>query len=190
MFAILFITGGSLKTNRKDNWRSNDVTILDVVFNRDLKTCYILDLIAWRSMHYYNSDTTFRFYWLETQFSENAGAMASTQRSIKLEIVPNFAWDKRELENMMLRDNLPFNNALDGILFYHKDVHYNPGGCPLVGWLKPYMLPEVLGIDVHPRFLEEVPSDYTSLRQKVDEKQKRRSIGSSSGSSTGIASPD
>jgi hypothetical protein len=37
---------------------------------------------------------------------------------------------------------------LDGILFYHKRVHYLPGVTPLVGWLKGYMLPEVLSIKV------------------------------------------
>jgi snurportin-1 len=37
---------------------------------------------------------------------------------------------------------------LDGILFYHKRVHYLPGVTPLVGWLKGYMLPEMLNVQV------------------------------------------
>ena len=40
------------------------------------------------------------------------------------------------------------NPQIDGLLFYHKRTHYVPGSTPLVGWLKPYMLPEMLGIPV------------------------------------------
>lgn len=174
-FCTFFSAGGSVNSGRQLNWRSNEFTILDVIYNDRLKTCYILDLIAWRSKHYYDSDTTFRFYWLQTQFSENAEQIASTTRRIKLEIVPHFAWNETELQKLLSAETLPFQAKLDGILFYHQDTHYNPGGCPLVGWLKAYMVPEVLGINVHPKYLEEMPSDYSSLRNKVAEEERRRS---------------
>lgn len=35
--------------------------------------------------------------------------------------------------------------TLDGLLFYHKKAHYVGGETPLVGWLYPYMVPEVIG---------------------------------------------
>jgi len=166
------LPGGSLNSNRQSNWKPNDITILDVVYNDSLKTCYILDLIAWRSKPYYDSETTFRFYWLMTQFSECAKEIASTQRKIKLEIVAHFDWDRDRLQEVMLADEPPFEAEIDGILFYHKEVHYNPGGCPLVGWLKPFMLPEVLRVAIHPRFLEEIPNDYTTLKEKMAGKEK------------------
>lgn len=34
---------------------------------------------------------------------------------------------------------------LDGLLFYHKFAHYTSGVTPLVGWLYPFMVNEVLG---------------------------------------------
>ena len=37
---------------------------------------------------------------------------------------------------------------LDGLLFYHKQTHYTSGSTPLVGWLKPWMLPDMLGVPV------------------------------------------
>ena len=45
----------------------------------------------------------------------------------------------------------PFPNEtleLDGLMFYHKKTAYTAGETPLVGWLKPFMVPEVLGISI------------------------------------------
>lgn len=37
---------------------------------------------------------------------------------------------------------------VDGLLFYHRQTHYTPGTTPLVGWLRPYMVSDILGIEV------------------------------------------
>ena len=38
---------------------------------------------------------------------------------------------------------------IDGLLFYHLKTHYMPGvTTPLVTWLKPYMIPDILGVQV------------------------------------------
>lgn len=44
--------------------------------------------------------------------------------------------------------NLNFWLQVDGLLFYHRQTHYTPGSTPLVGWLRPYMVTDILGIDV------------------------------------------
>jgi len=65
---------------------------------------------------------------------------------------------------------------LDGFLFYHRKALYTYGHTPLVTWLKPFMLSEVLGISVPPS-LDEKPNDYTSFEhhvQKVKTKKKSR----------------
>lgn len=36
------------------------------------------------------------------------------------------------------------NPGLDGLLFYHKKAQYCAGQTPLVGWLYPYMVPELI----------------------------------------------
>ena len=46
---------------------------------------------------------------------------------------------------------------VDGLLFYHKRTHYSPGRTPLVGWLKDYMLPVILGISVPPEITAKAP---------------------------------
>lgn len=37
---------------------------------------------------------------------------------------------------------------VDGVLFYHRQTHYTPGSTPLVGWLRPYMVSDILAIEV------------------------------------------
>ena len=52
----------------------------------------------------------------------------------------------------------PFPNTtieLDGLMFYHKKTAYTSGETPLVGWLKPFMVPEVLGVSI-PAWVSEV----------------------------------
>ncbi|OBS67098.1 hypothetical protein A6R68_04364 [Neotoma lepida] len=41
-----------------------------------------------------------------------------------------------------------FGMWVDGLLFYHKQTHYSPGSTPLVGWLRPYMVSDILGVAV------------------------------------------
>ena len=44
------------------------------------------------------------------------------------------------------------------MLFFHKRTHYTCGRTPLVGWLKPYMLPEILGVSVPDAYLAGAPA--------------------------------
>jgi snurportin-1 len=64
--------------------------------------------------------------------------------------LPNYSCDPKSLHRIFNSDpNFEFDPIpLDGILFYHKRVHYLPGVTPLVGWLKGYMLPEMLNVQV------------------------------------------
>ena len=57
---------------------------------------------------------------------------------------------------------------MDGILFYHKDVNYQPGVTPLVGWLKGFMVPEVLNIPVHNSYIAEKPKGYRSILEHFE----------------------
>jgi snurportin-1 len=64
--------------------------------------------------------------------------------------LPNYSCDPKSLDRIFNSDsNFEFDpSPLDGILFYHKRVHYLPGVTPLVGWLKGYMMPEMLNVQV------------------------------------------
>lgn len=71
----------------------------------------------------------------------------------------------------------PKLHPLDGFLFYHRNAHYIFGVTPLVTWLKPYMLPEVLGISV-PLFVEK-PDEYVDFQhhiESVNSRKKKRKV--------------
>ena len=59
---------------------------------------------------------------------------------------------------------------VDGVLFFHKRTHYICGRTPLVGWLQPYMLPEILGVPVPDVYLAGVPpiNKLTLLKSNKD----------------------
>ena len=49
---------------------------------------------------------------------------------------------------------------MDGALFYHQLCHYTPGRTPLVGWLKPYMIQDILGIPMPVSIMENAPVEF------------------------------
>ena len=65
-------------------------------------------------------------------------------------------------------------------MFYHKRAHYHPGNTPLVGWLKVYMIPQIIGMDVPVEFLQNVPEvhklkllkDNETFRERGKSKEK------------------
>lgn len=67
---------------------------------------------------------------------------------------------------------------VDGLLFYHKQTHYTPGSTPLVGWLRPYMVPEILGLAVPATALTAKP-DYAGrqLQQIIESKRSKKLAG-------------
>ncbi|KAG8292506.1 hypothetical protein J6590_037637 [Homalodisca vitripennis] len=64
---------------------------------------------------------------------------------------------------------------VDGILFYHNGAPYISGQTPLVGWLKPYMLPERFGVQVPQEYLEQRPQNYQNLEQWVEKVSHKHS---------------
>ena len=65
-------------------------------------------------------------------------------------------------------------NPLDGLLFYHKLGFYTPNVTPLVVWLKPFMLPEVLNVRVPESFLQKILPNYESVRQYSKRNKNKR----------------
>ncbi len=68
--------------------------------------------------------------------------------------------------------NSSFEYEIDGVLFYHREGHYSSGYTPLVGWLKLYMIPEILNIAI-PSWIK-TPSDYYGFRKEISESKKQR----------------
>ena len=58
---------------------------------------------------------------------------------------------------------------LDGILFYNKMVHYLPGSTPLVGWLKGFMVPDLLKVPVSNEILAQRPNNFSTMKNYIKE---------------------
>lgn len=101
----------------------------------------------------------------------SSGALSSTCKSLQL-------W--------------PFLHSLsflqvDGLLFYHKQTHYTPGSTPLVGWLRPYMVPEILGLAVPMTVLTAKP-DYAGRQlQQIIESKKSKKLAAEKGHPSSVA---
>ncbi|KAJ0069767.1 hypothetical protein NL108_013292 [Boleophthalmus pectinirostris] len=129
--------------NRHNSAMGKDYTILDCIYSEVDRTYYILDVMCWRGHPVYDCPTEFRFYWLQSKVQETEGLSEIAKR-----------------------------NPVDGLLFYHKQTHYTPGSTPLVGWLRPYMVADILGIEVPVGPLTKKP-DYAGhqLQQILEHKK-------------------
>ena len=63
---------------------------------------------------------------------------------------------------------------MDGLLYYHKQTHYTFGTTPLVTWLKPYMIPEILGVPIPEHYMSNKPTSYTDFATHVEKVIKDR----------------
>ena len=91
---------------------------------------------------YYDCDTEFRFYWASVKLGENPEVtMSSARNPYPFKLLPNYPCDKESLTAALASKPDLFGEVqTDGLLFYHKKLHYIPGHTPLVGWLKPFMV--------------------------------------------------
>ncbi|XP_063508866.1 snurportin-1 isoform X4 [Pongo pygmaeus] len=131
--------------NRR-NSTAKDYTILDCIYSEVNQTYYVLDVMCWRGHPFYDCQTDFRFYWMHSKLPEEEGLGEKTKL-----------------------------NPVDGLLFYHKQTHYSPGSTPLVGWLRPYMVSDVLGVAVPAGPLTTKP-DYAGhqLQQIMEHKKSQK----------------
>ncbi|XP_014219467.1 snurportin-1 [Copidosoma floridanum] len=145
------LPGGSSATFR------NHCTILDCIWTKDKETVYVLDVIVWSNQEMLNCDTEFRFYWLRTQLNDINSIKDQKEDTNDFSIVALPTVNCNQDFTECLQD-VAETLTIDGLLFYHKEAHYTSGRTPLVTWLKPYMLPEVLGISVPEEYIEKPPS--------------------------------
>lgn len=116
-------------------------TLLDCIFSEVDNTFYVLDVMCWNQHPVYECDTEFRFFWLESKLQELGGQeLKGAHKFKKLSSCPcNVTSMNKELGKNL-------NKSTDGVLFYHKKSFYTFGATPLVLWLKPDMLSDMLGL--------------------------------------------
>lgn len=157
------LPGGSKATHKAGNY-----CILDCVFHEGSQTYYILDAMCWGGYPVYDSDTEFRVYWKEQKYKECSKISTySGVNPVPFQNLPFHACTRESLERV-LADTPPFQ--VDGVLFIHKQCRYIIGMSPLALWLKPHMVPDLLGIPVSAEFLAQSPTVSTPKRteRKMD----------------------
>ncbi|XP_041369041.1 snurportin-1-like [Gigantopelta aegis] len=157
-----YLPGGS----RHQSGKYNDYTIMDCLFHEVTGTYWILDLMCWKSMPIYETETEFRFYWLHQNLQEFPQlGVKSRQNPFSFQALPRFPCTPQAIEEALVNSTF----EIDGILFFHKRTHYMFGSTPLVVWLKPYMLQDVLNIPVPQRYLRQMPSTYIDYAHHIAE---------------------
>ncbi|NXD29355.1 SPN1 protein, partial [Spelaeornis formosus] len=162
--------------NRHNSTSDKVYSIVDCIYSEAKQTYYILDVMCWRGHPVYDCQTDFRFFWLSSKIQEEEG-LGEKSRINPYPFVglQNFPCSSDSLCELLATD-FPFE--VDGLLFYHKQTHYTPGSTPLVGWLRPYMVPEILGLTVPTTVLTAKP-DYAGrqLQQIIESKRSKKLAG-------------
>lgn len=147
--------------------------IVDCIWINNQQTYYILDVLYWCQLPLTFCEAQFRLYWINNKIRETKEFKECDTDTNKYPIL--------SLQNINCDSNL--NSALtqldlelksiDGFLFYHRNAHYYFGYTPLVTWLKPFMLPEALGIFV-PSPFDEKPDNYISFEHYMQKQNRRK----------------
>ncbi|XP_069697756.1 snurportin-1-like [Periplaneta americana] len=133
-------------------------TILDCIWSFKNHTYYVLDVLAWNNQQLSDCETEFRFYWLKSKMEETSCfSNHASDNAYPFMSLEYYKSDTLTMMNVMSVESLFGCDGpkLDGLLFYHSQAHYIPGVTPLVGWLKPHMMPATLGVSVAPLYLQE-----------------------------------
>ncbi|MCP9261500.1 Snurportin-1 [Dirofilaria immitis] len=103
-------------------------TLLDCIFDAKSRTFYCLDMIAWNSLTVADSDFDCRLFMMNSRINENENFREiSKQIPYRFICLPYCRCEYDSMKEMMHRD---FDFEID------------------VGWLKPWMMPEILSIPV------------------------------------------
>ncbi|KAI3420110.1 hypothetical protein GPALN_003435 [Globodera pallida] len=130
---------------------------------------YILDLLMWDKKLYTQMDFVTRRSFLQKHFKEMKANLAvvptdptksfgiaftllALQTSEKFVLLPSCVGSTTQIGQFM-HNKLPYQ--LEGLLFYYNSAFYIPGQTPLVGWTKPGMLPEIIGVPVPEQYTQE-----------------------------------
>ncbi|KAK7891791.1 hypothetical protein WMY93_023754 [Mugilogobius chulae] len=132
--------------NRHNSAMGKDYTILDCIYSEVDRTYYILDVMCWRGHPVYDCPTEFRFYWLQSKVQETEGLSEIAKRNpFRFVSLQSTDCSAESIHKCLAAE---YSYTVDGLLFYHRQTHYTPGSTPLVGWLRPYMVADILGMDV------------------------------------------
>lgn len=159
--------------------KNGSITVLDCIYVPELKKNFILDVIAYNGLDLTECDAEFRFFWIESRLSESELDKVDDRNEIAFEMIEKYDCGNSEALNEFLSvyPVWPANEPqLDGFLFYHKESSYIQGSTPLVGWLFPFMIPELFDVPCfNESFMSGMPPDYKGYMAFIEcfEKQQK-----------------
>ncbi|KAI9593779.1 hypothetical protein BDF19DRAFT_446869 [Syncephalis fuscata] len=118
--------------------RSSDYCILDCIYVEQTFTYYILDLMCWKGHPFFNCDTEFRLFWLQTQLADLVASGTQQAQLYKFEALPSGEATLAHLEQIVQQISIGAEaneTNPDGVLLVHRRTHYVPGRTPLCGWI-------------------------------------------------------
>lgn len=172
-----------LPGNRRN--RQNPLTVLDCIYVAASEEYYVLDAIAYGYQALVDCDAEFRFFWIESQIRESNLDQVSEDNEYAFQIIEKYnCGDEVALNEFFAKFPIWPNNQpkLDGFLFYHAEASYVHGKTPLVGWLFPFMIPELFEVpNLNENYLKGKPDDYTNyltfmkqFDENIEIKRKQR----------------
>lgn len=149
------------------------VTILDCIYTKETNEYWVLDVLAYANQDVINCDVSFRFFWIANKVQEDDLTTVSHDNEFAFKALPFVECDNEMAMNECLakypmwEQNQP---ELDGLLFYHRESLYVHGTTPLVGWLFPFMLPEVFDfVQIHRNYWALKPKEYSNYQQYIEQ---------------------
>ena len=127
--------------------RNDEYSLLDCVFHKPTRTYFVLDVMCWKGRLLYDTEASFRMWWLRTKLAEECPGVGSMRAANRFAIVPvtvfpctpeGLAAAARYPNNHLsgaaasaaAEEGVPYTR--DGVLFYHKQGFYEQGTTPLV----------------------------------------------------------
>lgn len=159
-----WLPGGCRRSGREK------CSLLDCIFSETEKKFYVLDAMMWNTFNIYETSTDLRSFFIASKLEETpALSQTSNINPFTFQLCPRFPCNPSVMYEALSTSH--FGVPLDGVLFYHKEAQYIPGHTPLVGWLKPYMLPEILDVAVPQNVLMHKPNSIANMtiRTHLDE---------------------
>lgn len=122
--------------------------IVDCIYVQKTNSFYLMDALAWNEHKLYESEASFRFFWLQSRYNEAQDQFltVSNKNESRFYCLTTYSASDQDILTALNNDALirSHNLELDGLLFFHMRGPYVPGANPLVLWIKPDMADRVL----------------------------------------------
>lgn len=122
--------------------------IVDCIYVHNRNSFYMMDALAWNEHKLYESEASFRFFWLQSRYNEaqDRFQLVNSRNECRFYCLNTYPASNQDILRALNNDSLirEHNLQLDGLLFFHVRGPYVPGSNPLVLWIKPEMANRVL----------------------------------------------